>query len=106
LVNSRHGKAIRISISKANNANKVNFNIMPTEKEIKEEDKKVRHLRRMVDLIISLIAQTDMPLEEASRIAASAKGFAERLFPGKGNVFDLIYAPRLKRLINEKYGLH
>ncbi len=79
---------------------------MPTEKEIKEEDKKIRSLRRMVDLTITLIAQMDMPLEEASRMAASAKGFAERLFSGKGDVFDLVYAPRLKRVIAEKYGLH
>ncbi len=66
---------------------------MPTEKEIKEENKKIRSLRRMVDLTITLIAQTDMPLEEASRIAASAKEFVERLFPGKSGVFNLVYAP-------------
>jgi hypothetical protein len=79
---------------------------MPSEKEIKEEGKKIRSLRRMVDLTITLIAQADMPLEEASSMAASAKGFVKRLFPGKSGVFNLAYAPRLKRLINEKNGLH
>ncbi|MFQ5586969.1 MAG: hypothetical protein ACE5GF_09140 [Thermodesulfobacteriota bacterium] len=60
----------------------------------------------MVDLSLALIAQTELPLEEAGRIAASVKELAERLFPGKGEVFNLVYAPRFRRLMAEKYRLH
>lgn len=78
---------------------------MPTEEELKEEDKKIRYLRRMVDFTIALIVQSDMTLEEASRHAASVREFALKLFPGKGEVFDLIYAPRFRRLLADKYRL-
>lgn len=78
---------------------------MPTKEELREEDKKIRYLRRMVDFTIILIIESDMPLEEASRHVAGVKGFAERLFPDKGGVFDLVYGPRFKRILIEKYNL-
>jgi hypothetical protein len=78
---------------------------MATEAEIKEEDKKIRYLRRMVDFTITLIIGTDMPLEEASKHAGAVREFALKLFPGKGEVFDIVYAPRLRRVLNDKYRL-
>ncbi len=78
---------------------------MTTPEEIKAEDKKIRLLRRMVDLTMSIIIDTEMTLEEASRHAAGVREFAIRLFPGKGDVFDLVYEPRLKRLLRDKYML-
>lgn len=79
---------------------------MATQEEIKEEDKKIRYLRRMVDFTIILILETDdMTREEASGHAAAVRDFALKLFPGKGDVFDLVYGPRLKRVITDKYML-
>jgi len=79
---------------------------MATQEEIKEEDKKIRYLRRMVDFTIILILESDdMTLEDASRHAAAVKDFAVKLFPGKDGVFDLVYGPRLKRVITDKYML-
>ncbi len=78
---------------------------MPTKEEIKDEDKRIRYLRRMVDLTITLIMSSDMTLDEAQRHAAGAREFALRLFPGKGDVFDLVYAPRFRRLLREKFLL-
>ncbi len=79
---------------------------MPTQEEIKNEDKKIRHLRRMVDFTISLIAMDhEMTLQEASGHIAGLRDFALNLFPDKGEVFDLVYAPKLKRLIVEKFML-
>lgn len=79
---------------------------MPTQEEVKAEDKKIRHLRRMVDFTISLIAMDhEMTLQEASGHIAGLRDFALNLFPGKGEVFDLVYAPKLKRLLVEKYML-
>ncbi len=78
---------------------------MPTQEDIRTEDKKIRYLRRMVDFTMTLIIDTDMTLEEAARHAAGAREFAARLFPGKEDVYDLVYAPRFKRLIIDKFML-
>lgn len=77
----------------------------PTPEEIKEEDRKIRHLRRMVDFTSVLMTQSDMGLEEAQRHVSALRDFAARLFPGKEHVFDMVYGPRLRRILVEKYNL-
>lgn len=77
-----------------------------TPQEIAEENKKIRRLRFMVDLTISLIYQSNMTMEEANEHFTKVKKYALRLFPGKELAFELIYAPRFKRIINEIYGIH
>lgn len=76
-----------------------------TEDDFKEENRRIRHLRRLVDFTLALIAQSNMPLEEAYRLVAAVRQQALRLFPGKEETFDLIYKPRFRRLITEKYSL-
>lgn len=77
----------------------------PTPEEIKDEDRRIRHLRRMVDFTITLILSTpDMTPEEASGHAASVRELALRLFPGKGEVYDLVYGPRFRRLIVNRFN--
>lgn len=79
--------------------------IWPTTAEIDEESRRVRRLRIVVNLSLSLIAQGNLPYEEAQEIAAAARRLAETLFPGKGDVYDLLYWPQFRRLINEVYRL-
>lgn len=74
--------------------------------EVEEENKKIKSLRFMVDLTISLIYQTAMTREETLEHFVKVREFALRLFPGKELAFEIIYAPRFKRVINEKYGVH
>jgi hypothetical protein len=81
-------------------------NLKPTPQEIAEENKKIRMLRLMVDLTMSLISQGKMTREEALGHFMKVKEFALRLFPGKEVAFEIIYAPRFKRIINEIYKLH
>jgi hypothetical protein len=78
----------------------------PSPQEIKDENKKIRRLRFMVDLTLSLIYQANMTREEALEHYIKVKNYALRLFPGKEDAFEIIYAPRFKRLISEKYGAH
>ena len=78
---------------------------LPTKAEIDEESRRIRHLRIVVNLSLSLIAQGDMPYEDAQEMVASAKRLAEDLFPGKGHVFELLYRPQFRRLINDVYRL-
>ncbi|MGD0398503.1 MAG: hypothetical protein ABSC04_06270 [Syntrophobacteraceae bacterium] len=76
-----------------------------TEAEIKEENKRIRHLSRLVDFSLALIAQSPMPLDEAQRIVQAVRQQAMRLFPGKEQTFELLYTPRFRRLIAEKFKL-
>jgi hypothetical protein len=76
-----------------------------TEAEIKEENKRIRHLSRLVDFSLALIAQSPMPLDEAQRIVQAVRQQAMRLFPGKEETFELLYTPRFRRLIAEKFKL-
>jgi hypothetical protein len=78
---------------------------LPTKAEIDEESRRIRHLRIVVNLSLSVIAQGGMRYEEAQEMAASAKRLAEELFPGKGHVFELLYRPQFRRLINNVYRL-
>jgi predicted HTH domain antitoxin len=73
--------------------------------EIDEESRRIRRLRIVVNLSLSLIAQGDLPFSEAQELAAAPRRLAEALFPGKGNVYDLLYAPKFRRLMNDVYRL-
>jgi hypothetical protein len=76
-----------------------------TEDEIKEENKRIRYLRRLVDFSMALIAQSPMSLDEAHRVVEAVRQQALRLFPGKEETFELLYTPRFRRLIAEKFSL-
>jgi hypothetical protein len=75
----------------------------PTAEAIEQENLKIRRLRLIVDLVSSLLRQTDMPLSEAVRLVRAVRAQALVLFPGKEQVYDLIYAPRFARILREKY---
>ncbi len=78
----------------------------PTPEEIQEESKKVRRLQFLVNLVMSVISQSqDMPVEEAAEMVAATKRAALAMFPDKELAYDLIYRPRLQRLLHEKYRI-
>ena len=79
---------------------------MPNKKDIEEENKRIRRLRFIVDFSIACIQQSQMSLDEAIRIVEDVKRQALSLFPGKEEAFDIIYKPRFRRIINEKFMLH
>jgi hypothetical protein len=74
------------------------------EKEIKEENKRIRFLRFLVDLSLQEIHQENLSLEEMLRIVEDVKRAACTLFPGKEETFELIYRPRFDRVIQERFG--
>jgi hypothetical protein len=76
-----------------------------SQEEILEENRKVRRLQIAVDLVLNLVAQSDIPIEEASELVAQTRRFALDLFPDKAQVYDIIYQPKFKRLLVEKYRL-
>ena len=74
------------------------------ESHINEENQKIRYLRFLVDLSIVSIQQDDLLLEEALERVEDVKRAACSLFPGKEEVFELIYRPRFNRVIQERFG--
>lgn len=78
----------------------------PEKTEIQEENRRIRTLRLLVDFSLAYLAQTKLPLEEAQAVVNAVKKQALRLFPEKEETFDLIYLPRFRRLLRDKYRLH
>ena len=74
--------------------------------EREEEARKIRRLQLMISMVMSVIGQDpNLTLEEASELAAGAKRAALAMFPDKELAFDLLYRPRLQRLIRERFRL-
>jgi len=64
----------------------------------------MRMLRFVVDLNQAVLMQArDLTLREAFQIMREARQAALNLFPDKGTVYDLIYAPRFKRIIRDRF---
>jgi hypothetical protein len=77
-----------------------------TRAEQEEERKKIRRLQLMMSMVTSVISQDpSLTLEEASELAAGAKRAALTMFPDKELAYDLLYKPRLQRLIRERFRL-
>lgn len=74
--------------------------------ELKEESRKIRRLQIVVNMVMQVIAQ-DMTLsvDEASEMVADTRKAALAMFPDKELAFDLIYWPRLQRLMRERYRM-
>jgi hypothetical protein len=69
-----------------------------------EEERRVCALRRAVDVRLVWIRAGALTRIEAESLTAQAREIALRLFPGKGEVFELVYAPRFRRAITERFG--
>lgn len=74
------------------------------EQEIREENRRIRFLRFLVDLSLASIEQEDLSLEEAFKVVDDVKRATCNLFPGKEEAFELIYRPRFMRAIRERFG--
>ncbi len=81
----------------------------PTPNEMQEQEEERRKLRRlqiMMNMVMSVISQDpDLTVEEASEMAANTKRAALAMFPDKEFAYDILYKPRLQRLMAERYRL-
>jgi len=77
-----------------------------TNPEIEDENRRLRRLQIMMSMVMQVLSeQSDLTIEEASELVASSRKAALNLFPGKELAYDLIYKPRLQRVINERFRL-
>jgi len=81
-------------------------NLPISEGEREEEARKIRRLQVMINMVLSVISQDpNLTIEEASELAAGAKRAALAMFPDKELAFDLIYRPRLQRVMRERFRI-
>ena len=67
---------------------------------------KIRQLRTLVSMATSVLYQQDpLSLDEAIRLIEGLRRSILRLFPGKEKTFDLIYGPRFRRILYERFPL-
>lgn len=71
-----------------------------------EETKNIRRLQLMISMVSSVISQDpDLTVEEAAGMVANARRAALAMFPGKELAFDILYKPRLQRLMRERFRI-
>ncbi|MFZ3265942.1 MAG: hypothetical protein WA172_18195 [Terriglobales bacterium] len=76
------------------------------ESDHEEEARRIRRLQVMMSMVMSVISQDpDLTLEEAAEIAANARRAALTMFPDKELAYDILYRPRLLRLMKERFPL-
>ncbi|HET7209881.1 MAG TPA: hypothetical protein VFI95_25135 [Terriglobales bacterium] len=74
--------------------------------EQEEEARKIRRLQVMMSMVMSVISQDpDLTVEEASEMVANTKRAALAMFPDKEFTYDILYKPRLQRLMNERFRI-
>ena len=74
--------------------------------EQEDERRKLRRLQIMMSMVMSVISQdAGLSVEEASELAANAKRAALAMFPDKEFAYDILYKPRLQRLMAERFRL-
>lgn len=74
--------------------------------EHQQEERNLRRLQTMMNMVMSVIAQdTTLTYEDASEMIADSRRTALAMFPDKELAYDLIYRPRLQRLMRDRFRL-
>ena len=78
----------------------------PHVSEREQEARNIRRLQIMISMVMSVISQdSNLTIEEASELVAGAKRAALAMFPDKELAYEILYKPRLQRLMNERVRL-
>ncbi|MFI5143591.1 MAG: hypothetical protein ACHQHM_06155 [Thermoanaerobaculales bacterium] len=66
----------------------------------------MRRLRLLVDVTAQVLAEDDkLTLCEALRLIEAARTASLRMFPDKGDTFELVIRPRLERIVLERFRI-
>jgi hypothetical protein len=71
------------------------------EGQIEDARRQIRRLQVVVDLACAAIRSGAYTRAECEEFVAAARTWAERLCPDRLDLFDMIYARRMQRLIEE-----
>jgi hypothetical protein len=73
-------------------------------KESEDERRRLRRLQIMVGMVSSVLSQDpDLTPARARELIANCKAAALAMFPEKELAFDLIYKPRLERIVQDRF---
>jgi len=76
-----------------------------TIEEKQDEQRKLRRLQLVLNMTLSVLRQDPhLTFEQANTMIANCKAAALTMFPDKEFAFDLLYAPRLQRALDERFG--
>jgi hypothetical protein len=71
---------------------------------VKEENRRLRRLRLIVDLTLSRLYQDpELSHLEALELIERCRDAALALFPGKETAFEMIYRPRFERVVMARW---
>ncbi len=73
----------------------------PTREEIEDEQRRARRVRLIVDFTCALIAQTRPARRDAEAMVQAARLRILELFPGRDETYDIVCAPRFRRILDE-----
>ena len=80
-------------------------NPVQTLEEKQEEQRKLRRLQLVLNMTLSVLRQDPhLTLAQANAMIGDCKAAALAMFPDKESTFDLLYAPRLQRAVEERFG--
>lgn len=80
--------------------------VVQSPEELVDESRKIRRLQIVVNMVMQVIAQdASVTLDEASTMVADTRRLALGMFPDKELAFNLIYWPRLQRLMRERFRM-
>ncbi len=71
--------------------------------DLKEEERRIQELRRLVDQTAFELQQSALSYEDSRRLIEQTREKAVELFPDKGYLFDLIYRSRFYRILDENF---
>jgi hypothetical protein len=73
---------------------------------LRDEEQRVRRLRLLVDVTAQVLADDEkLTLCEALRLIEAARSASLRIFPDKGDTFELVIRPRLERIVLERFQI-
>ena len=74
--------------------------------ELEEEARKIRRLQLMMNMVMQVICgDENLTVEEAAELVAGTKRAALELFPDKELAYEILYKPRLQRLMRERFRI-
>ena len=77
-----------------------------TTEELAEEQRKLRRLQLMMNMVVSVLSQDpSLTIDEAAEMVADSRRAALAMFPDKALAYDLIYKPRLQRIMRERFRI-
>jgi len=96
------------SYNDVSSTEQANHNVISqqTKEEQLEERRKIRRLQLMMDMVMSVIGQDpNLTVDQAAEMVADSRRAALAMVPDKELAYNILYKPRLQRLMRERYRI-